>query len=139
MWIFIATTALASPSFPLVLADELAMPCTPNCTACHASAAGGSGTANQDFAFVMMAAGLVPADDASVVSALAVVESDGTDSNGDGMGDVQALRLGFNPNPDGIDFCAVETPVYGCFPDGSALLGVGGLLGYAWSLRRRRG
>lgn len=134
MTLALFAVALASPSFPEVVAEELAMPCTPTCDLCHATAAGGSGTANQAFAGTVLAAGLVVADDESLRSALATVASDGTDTDGDGVPDAEALAVGENPNAGGDAFCARPRPVYGCFQDSAAV--ALGALAVAW--RRRR-
>ena len=77
-------------------------------------------------------------DDASVVTAIDQLAADGTDTDGDGVGDVDELTAGTNPNPGGADFCAGPTPEYGCFAQssGAALIGIGALLG-AWRGRSR--
>ena len=126
--------AFGSPTFPAVVEEELAMPCTPTCVLCHATPAGGSGTANQDFAGTVLGAGLVVADDQSLRDALASIEGSAADTDGDGSADTEELAWGMNPNHGGEDFCAVPRPVYGCF-QGSAVL-VFGVIAGAW--RRRR-
>ena len=126
--------AFGSPTFPAVVEEELAMPCTPTCDLCHATVAGGSGTATRDFAGTVLGAGRVGADEESLRSAIATLAANGADTDGDGTTDTEALTMGLNPNADGDDFCAVPRPVYGCF-QGSAWLVVG-LAGLAW--RRRR-
>jgi len=133
------SVAWASPSFPAVVAEELAMPCTPNCMLCHETVAGGTGTATQPFASTCMSAGMMIGDDASMAEALATIEADGTDTDGDGTPDIEALRAGRNPNPGGDDFCATAQPQYGCF-QGSAVV-LGALFGAFWRRRRahRRG
>ncbi len=131
--ILLLSLAWASPTFPAVVAEELAMPCTPSCILCHETVAGGTGTATQDFALTCMSAGMRVADDASMADALATIEAEGTDTDGDGTPDIEELVLGMNPNPGGEDFCAVPQPQYGCF-QGSAIV-LGALVG--GSLRRR--
>jgi hypothetical protein len=106
--------AHATPEFPGTIADTLAMPCTPACTLCHETNAGGAGTVTQPFGEAMVARGLIPSDDASLADALAAMEADAVDSDGDGVTDVDALRDGANPNPGGADFCSVPPPQYGC-------------------------
>lgn len=124
--------AFASPNFPLAVEAELGMPCTPSCVLCHETALGGSGTASQEFAFSMLAAGLVPADDASVGPALTTIGTSASDLDGDGVGDVEELSYGSNPNAGGDDFCAVPIPQYGCFAGKSSAY-MGGLLALlAW-------
>ncbi|MBM4390192.1 MAG: hypothetical protein FJ090_03645 [Deltaproteobacteria bacterium] len=130
----ILSLAWASPSFPAVVAEELAMPCTPSCILCHETAAGGTGTASQDFAGACMSAGMMVADDASMAESLATLEAEGTDTDGDGTPDIEELRGGQNPNPGGEDFCAVPQPQYGCFQGSAIVLGV-----VAGAMLRRRG
>ena len=137
MLITLTLAALASPTFPVIVANEVDMPCTPSCVLCHATAAGGSGTASQDFAFAMLAAGLVQADDATVPPALAAVAETESDVDGDGLTDIEALGLGRNPNIDGVDFCSVPLAQYGCFPSESGGLLVGGMVLGVWRRMRR--
>jgi hypothetical protein len=56
----------------------------------------------------MLAAGLTISGGSSLTSALDKLEQDGTDSDGDGVGDIDELKAGTSPNPD-------KTPIeYGC-------------------------
>jgi MYXO-CTERM domain-containing protein len=100
----VAFDVSASPHFPTVLQRELGSECAPACTLCHWTEAGGSGKVTRTFGLAMMEAGLQPHDDKALSAALAQLEVDGTDSDGDGMGDVKQLRSGLNPN-DGTPLC----------------------------------
>ena len=111
--------ALASSNYPEGLQDEVGVDCAPLCTVCHASAAGGTGTVTQGFGVAMQGAGLTGGSDvAALRAAVAALTDDGTDSDGDGTADVDALASGLDPNTGAV-FCGegavpVETPAYGC-------------------------
>jgi hypothetical protein len=92
-----AAPALATSTFPSVVKDALGLSSAPSCTLCHASA-GGGGVASKPFAASAKAAGLVPYDDASLQAALSQLETDGTDSDGDGASDIDELHAGTDPN-----------------------------------------
>jgi len=116
----------ATATYPAEVASFVGMPCTPICTLCHASAAGG-GVAGQPFAVAAKSRGLIPNDTQSLDDALTTMQDDGVDSDGDGVSDVDELIAGDNPN-GGTAFCAGEIPTYGCVstvpfaPSGLALL-----------------
>jgi MYXO-CTERM domain-containing protein len=137
-------TAWASPTYPAKVSEDLGTPCVPQCTICHADNGGGSGTVVQDFGVAMMAAGLTGGSQYDLLqTALDTLDSDGTDSDGDGAPDIDALVAGVDPNT-GEAFCATDTltPTYGCIGSAvpapaSALGALAGLLGIT-SLRRRR-
>ena len=59
----------------------------------------------------MIAAGLTPVDD-TMAPALAELEKNNTDSDGDGVDDVLELSAGKDPNGS-ADLCGL-TPRYGC-------------------------
>lgn len=139
--LLLARLALASPQYPAALADEAGMPCTPTCTVCHATNAGGADTVTQPFGGAMMDAGLVGGGDTeALVAAFATLAGDGTDSDGDGTADADELATGDDPN-GGEPLCGgppVVTPRYGCFaPEGGSALVLFGAVGLAASIRRR--
>lgn len=145
-----STAALASSNYPGEMASHLGGNTPiPSCTVCHASNAGGFGTVTKSHGISLMDAGLVAGDVGSLTAALDTLASDGTDSDGGGVGDVDELKAGTDPNVaadddgggdgDGGDeplqygFCAAS-------PDEGGGLGVAGGLAVgllAW--RRRRG
>ena len=101
---------LASPTFPVTVQNHLSLPEAPECTLCHATEAGGLGTVTRPFGVTLRARGAQAGDTASVVTALNAMAAEGTDSDGDGTGDIDELLAGTNPNGgEGPE------PEYGCF------------------------
>ncbi|MBL8911351.1 MAG: hypothetical protein JNM17_11720 [Archangium sp.] len=94
-----AFTALASPDYPGEIQTHLGLANIPpqSCTLCHPGATG-SGTATSPFARALQMNGLTSGNAASLRAALDAMETAGTDSDGDGVGDVAELRAGTNPN-----------------------------------------
>lgn len=138
-----APLAFATPGLVTDLSDAAGMPCTPPCTVCHATNAGGGGTVTQPFGVALVDAGLLANDTPSLEAAVATLEADGTDSDEDGTPDIDELAAGEDPN-GGPAFCAdgqeLVTPRYGCFSGdaGGAFL-VFGAAGLGAALRRRVG
>lgn len=151
----------ASPSYPSAIREQFPeMSCTPKCSICHLSNPGLGSNASQPFSRSLLEAGLKAQDVESLVSALATLERDGTDSDKDGVVDVDELRGGSassgsagaatsgdvrDPSVPGVgDPCAEEVR-YGCgaqvagSPPSSSTLGVValGLLAGALVLLRR--
>jgi hypothetical protein len=134
-------TAWASPGYPGEIQTDLGAGCVPQCTICHATNSGGAGTVVQDFGMAMQDRGLTGGSDyTALATALDAMTSDGVDSDGDGTIDTDELAGGTDPNPDGVAFCDVVTPNYGCFntaaSPASAVAVAAGLL--AVGLARRR-
>lgn len=129
----------ASPNYPGELQVLSGGACLPTCTVCHATAGGGSGTVTKDFGIAMEDRGMVGGGDvAALTTAWDTMGTDVVDSDGDGTMDVDEITAGEDPNPEGVPFCDVVTPVYGCF-NSSALPAstIGVLAGLAALLRRR--
>ena len=141
-----ASAAVASTNYPEALQAEVGVDCVPACTVCHATVAGGSGTVIQGFGEAMMAAGLTGGMDVGALrAAVAALSDDGTDSDGDGTSDVDALAAGLDPNTGEV-YCGegavvLETPRYGCVqhaPVGVALGALGVAVAAAVGRRRRQ-
>jgi uncharacterized protein (TIGR03382 family) len=126
---------LATPNFPGVIQQQLRLAQPPPCTVCHATNAGGAGTAVKPFGIYLQSRGLVPFDEASLRNALLADIAERHSSSG-GLTDVDALRAGEDPN--GAQASNL-VPAYGCSSAGSTvdlltLYALG-----AWLLRRNRG
>ncbi len=146
MGLFVAARpASGSPAFPGVVQSTLNMPCAPPCTLCHRDLNGGLGTVVQPFGKAMIAHDAEATNQDSVRSALAALEADAVDSDGDGVPDISELERGQNPNVKGdAGLCG---PTYGCGAhvaparhlDGfAAIAGAITALALAGAARRRR-
>jgi hypothetical protein len=134
----LSSSAQALPEFPAELQKAADTPCLPHCNVCHVDDNAGGGTVNRPFGIAMQRAGL----SGSVYSldrAVKSLQSDATDSDGDGVADITELEMGDDPN-NSYD-AAICGPQVGCSA-GSALdahtLNLGGWLLGAWVLRRRK-
>jgi hypothetical protein len=119
--------AAASQTYPGAIQSARNMPCQPQCTICHTDLNGGIGTVTKPFGIAMMQnAGLRSLSPDTIPGALTTLET-GTlctfspsqppkmgacDSDGDGVGDVDQLEEGRDPNT-GLDLCDTA-PRYGC-------------------------
>ncbi len=99
-WLLVALAApaAATGAFPNTIRDTLGLDAAPACTVCHTDPGGGAGTATTPFAESLVAAGLEAFDRPSLEAALATLEADGTDSDGDGVSDIDELVAGTDPN-----------------------------------------
>ena len=113
-----AHVATATANFPAALQSELGATCAPPCTVCHTNNSGGTGTVTQPFGVAMKDRGLVGSSVSKLQEALAQMDADGVDSDGDGILDTQALADGIDPN-DGTAFCNAIRPEYGCVNGGT--------------------
>lgn len=102
-----SSLACAKPQFPKQIMDHLSLNREPTCLICHGSKLGG-GPVVQPFGLAMLAAGLTAAGNSTLKNALDKLDSDKTDSNDDGIADIQGLREGIEPLPSKP---AIE---YGC-------------------------
>jgi hypothetical protein len=111
----VASNALASESYPHTLDRALDMSCPPDCTLCHTTRSGGALTANTPVGISMRRAGLECCDTSQLLDVIAALETDGTDSDADGVSDVDELRAGDDPNAtEGKMKCLPPEPDDGC-------------------------
>lgn len=156
----LAIPARASVTFPEALRQQLGLAeiagTPPGCQLCHRDDAGGVKTAIKPLGRSLLQAGAASGSVPSLQAALASLEANGTDSDGDGQGDIAELRAGTDPNvPDavlgeggaaaGIMPCPpppIPLPETGCNLATAAAPTSAGLTlaGFAWLalLRRRR-
>jgi len=143
--LFLALPAAASATFPTATKEHLQLNQLPACSLCHMGGQVGMGTVTTPFGASMRAEGLTAGDDDALRAALDALAANGTDSDGDGTGDIGELKAGRNPNladAPGVDAGTTEvppTPKYGC--GANTVPGLGGLVTLAvvaaWSRRRR--
>lgn len=120
--LILAVALLATPDFPGVIQQQLALSQPPRCTICHASEAGGTGTVIKPFGVYLVSRGLRPGDEDSLRNALFADIGEMHSSDGGKTSDVAALTAGDDPNGD-----ARPLPQYGC-SSGSAGAGATALL-----------
>jgi hypothetical protein len=147
-----APPVAASVAFPEAMRQELELdavaPPAPGCRVCHKDDVGGLKTVTTPFGRSMLAAGTTAVNVSTVVASLRALEADGTDSDGDGVGDIEELRAGTDPNagqaPDGSPTAPVDQvplPETGCSLGGSgtpSTAWVWASLGALWLLVRVR-
>jgi hypothetical protein len=140
----LATAVLAgglahgSSIYPPEVRAHLSLSYTPACTLCHETESGGFGTVTTPFGKSMMARGLVAQNLGSLDTALDALAAEHTDSDHDGVGDIDELKAGSDPNVAGGG--SVTPPSYGCFDasgQGSSPLALLPLV-LAWVLLRAR-
>lgn len=103
----------ASSTYPPEVRAHLSLSYTPACTLCHNTPSGGIGTVTTPFGKSMMSRGLVAQNIASLDTALDALSAERTDSDHDGVPDIDELKAGTDPNVAGGG--AVSPPSYGCF------------------------
>jgi hypothetical protein len=89
----------ATASYPATIQSSLALSARPECTVCHTTSRGGPGTAKTAFAGTLKGLGLRGRGDrASLQAALQELMLSDPDTDGDGVTDVEELRLDRSPN-----------------------------------------
>ena len=109
---FAAAPASATPNFPGIIASDLGLDAAPDCALCHVGATK-VGTVTTPFGMSMLTRGLVAYDEGSLSLALQALDGEGTDSDGDGVTDLDELQSGEDPNV-GAGGTAPLGPEYGC-------------------------
>lgn len=113
--LFVSTSARASPDYPVALAGHLSLSVVPQCTICHQTLAGGTGTATKPFAQYMQSRGLVPENEQSLKTAAEALQGEAASGVSPATGYLAALEAGEDPNdPSGSDGSAPPAPQYGC-------------------------
>ena len=105
--------AHGSSIFPPEIRAHLSLSYTPACTLCHNTPSGGFGTVTTPFGQSMRARGLVAQNLGSLDTALDALAAEHTDSDGDGVADIDELKAGSDPNVAGGG--SATPPTYGCF------------------------
>ena len=137
LFLLVVALARASSPYPAAVDSQLGMPCTPACTICHTTNAGGGGTVTRPFGIAAMDRGLEGgAQTDRLFAALDALQTDAVDSDGDGVTDVDALINGDDPN-GGPALCDAISPQYGCFNHASSAWSLPGAFVAAFVLRRR--
>jgi hypothetical protein len=149
--LFVAQKVEASPDFPAEVRRLVALDCTPQCTLCHRTNAGGWTTLVSG-GFAEALRDVPPIDEAlmgqqpsSIARAFDYARESGLDVNGNGVPDIEELEAGIYPD-SGEPICgagAASGPTYGCGariePRGRLDAGPLALLGLALAgLRRLR-
>lgn len=119
-WTSSVRVCQATTTFPTEVRDRLALASTPDCGLCHTTgASGGRGTVNTPFGVSVREHGARAYDAPALRTALDALRDAGTDSDGDGVPDIEELENGRDPNapsgPDGNSSAVTpEPPRYGC-------------------------
>lgn len=98
--LLLSAPALATATFPTVIQQHLSLARSPaqSCMLCHTNGITGPGTVNTPMGKALSSQGLLGNDEQSLRSALDALATAGTDSDGDGVGDVAELKAGTDPN-----------------------------------------
>ena len=113
----VPSTALASPAYPGTVQRELGLDCTPKCTLCHTVPTGGFTTVNTPFGkTARMQHGLECCNPELLADVLDELRDDETDSDDDGVTDVDELHALTSPNTaDDVDLaCEPSKDDSGC-------------------------
>lgn len=95
--LLVGASAEATPNFPPAVKSELSLSADPACTLCHLGTPM-VGTVTQPFGKSLRERGLLFYDVPSLQQALARLEAEAVDSDGDTLPDVEELKAGGDPN-----------------------------------------
>ncbi len=142
-----AGVASASANYPETVKTHLGLKSAPQCTLCHADGKTGIGTVNTPFGKTARGDHLVSGDTSKLTEVLDQMKTDATDSDDDGIGDIEELIAGTDPNLVGGGVVAEKPELtYGCAatlspgrpaPSSGAALGLTLVAAFAWARRRR--
>lgn len=133
----LSSPARALPEFPADLQKAADTPCLPHCNVCHVDDNAGGGTVNRPFGIAMEHAGL-SGSAFSLKRAVEKLQSDATDSDGDGVPDIVELEMGDDPNSSyDATICGPQVGCHAGSASGTQALTLSGWLLAAWVLRRR--
>ncbi|MGV3622473.1 MAG: thrombospondin type 3 repeat-containing protein [Archangium sp.] len=94
-----ALPAFASDPYPIAISTKYGIDPPPqSCSLCHTGGITGTGTVNTPFGTALRMRGLVAGNVTSLNTALDTLETDGADSDGDGVTDIDELKNGTDPN-----------------------------------------
>src|SRR5215472_1204441 len=92
---FSSVSANATPNFPPGIEQDLDLKAAPDCAVCHTDGdQGGLGTVNTPFGKSIRAHGVVAYDVGSLDKALSEMETDGVNSAGACLDDIDELKAG---------------------------------------------
>lgn len=121
--LFIVEPAEANPEYPMLLSQNVPMPCVPQCTLCHATLIGGPGN-ELSYGIVttwknpeITMGSVIDGSAETLVPTLMAIRAlnPPLDSDKDGIPDLTELMNGDNPDIAGTaSLCGNAGPVYGC-------------------------
>lgn len=95
----LALPAFASENYTIEIQNKYDIDYPPqSCSLCHTGGITGAGTVNTPFGTALRMRGLVSGNVNALNTALDTLETDGVDSDGDGVTDIDELKNGTDPN-----------------------------------------
>ena len=142
-WLAGTERARALPDYPKYLQSAADAPCLPHCNLCHRDDNAGSGTVDRPFGKSLQQVGhLGGGGKSDVTRSVGEIRTQKTDSDGDGVSDIDELSAGEDPNYAGDgSLCG---PRVGCSAASTRAqswptwLAMCALLSFAFSARRYR-